>query len=437
METSTNTPPGSGRLDYLDAVRAFALLLGVVFHAGLSFMPHAVGWAVMDVSTSPLMRGFFLVSHSFRMPLFFLIAGYFSHMSFHRKGAGGFLCSRFTRLVIPFVVGWFILWPLVASGWIMGWASMQGDVEVWEGLKGGFLLLKNLPEGIFTSTHLWFLHYLFMATVIVFALRTAAQSLGTGYHRLTGWGDQLLAWLSNRWWAPWALAVPTARLLWIMPGWGLDTPDKTLVPNIPVLMLYGGCFLLGWALHRSPNALIQLTRMTVDRWILTTVAAVVVIWLSPIQTDPSHPDYQLARLAFTLCYAIMLWGLVMLSIGAFRWMIRRPYPHIRYIADASYWIYLIHLPIVVWLQIALAEWQINWSFKLILVSAVTLLFSLATYALFVRSTRVGWLLNGKTVPFNAGRYWRNISEKGRSNGTCEPAASVSTRCQEAKICLSR
>ena len=46
-----NTSP-STRLHYLDATRAFALLLGIVFHASLSFMPVFIGWAVMDVSTS-------------------------------------------------------------------------------------------------------------------------------------------------------------------------------------------------------------------------------------------------------------------------------------------------------------------------------------------------------------------------------------------------
>ena len=41
-----NTSP-STRLHYLDATRAFALLLGIVFHASLSFMPVFIGWAVM------------------------------------------------------------------------------------------------------------------------------------------------------------------------------------------------------------------------------------------------------------------------------------------------------------------------------------------------------------------------------------------------------
>ncbi len=69
------------------------MLLGIVFHASLSFVPVFIGWAVMDVSTSSIVGIFLLISHSFRMELFFLIAGFFSHMTFHRKGSGTFFRS--------------------------------------------------------------------------------------------------------------------------------------------------------------------------------------------------------------------------------------------------------------------------------------------------------------------------------------------------------
>ena len=57
--TSPNTD--NSRLDYLDATRAFALVLGIVFHACLSFMPIFMGWAVQDISTSPLVAIFMTV----------------------------------------------------------------------------------------------------------------------------------------------------------------------------------------------------------------------------------------------------------------------------------------------------------------------------------------------------------------------------------------
>ncbi len=120
-----NTSPSS-RLHYLDATRAFALLLGIVFHASLSFMPVFIGWAVMDVSTSYIAGGFALISHTFRMALFFLIAGFFSAMVLHKTRTRNFLQSRAVRLGVPFIVGWLVLRPLLVSGWIAGGQSMRG-----------------------------------------------------------------------------------------------------------------------------------------------------------------------------------------------------------------------------------------------------------------------------------------------------------------------
>ena len=162
------------RLHYLDAVRAFALLLGVVFHASLSFTPVYMGWAVMDISTSPVVTAFMFVSHSFRMELFFLIAGFFARMTFHRSGYRVFIRSRLVRIGVPFVTAWFILRPLIISGWIMGAESLQGDVNIIEGLKGSLYSLAQLPKDIFTGTHLWFLYYLLLITALVLALRSFA-----------------------------------------------------------------------------------------------------------------------------------------------------------------------------------------------------------------------------------------------------------------------
>src|SRR6478736_1931763 len=176
-------PPCGPRLDYLDAARAFALLLGVVFHAGLSFTPYFTGWAVQDISTSPLVADFFLVSHSFRMELFFLLAGFFSCGLLRRQGMGAFLRSRTVRIGVPFFAGWFLLRPLVVSGWIMGAASLRGDYDFWAGIRGGFATLKQLPAGIFTGSHLWFLYYLMLVTALLLGLRFLAT---TALRALTG-----------------------------------------------------------------------------------------------------------------------------------------------------------------------------------------------------------------------------------------------------------
>lgn len=396
MKPETNL--NAERLHHLDAVRAFALLLGVIFHASLSFVPMPIGWAVMDVSSNPLVLVYVLISHSFRMPLFFLIAGFFSRMTYYRKGSAGFLKSRTIRLLIPFVVGWFILWPLIASGWHMGAASMQGQFSFWQGLQSGFREFKNFSQYFLTHSHLWFLYYLVLATGLTLAVRTGLQSLENGYDKLLSVVDRCICRMSEKSCAWFAMAVPTAGVLWFMQGWGMDTPDKTLVPHIPLLAIYGGAFLIGWLLHRNLGELEKLSRITWIRGGLGVAGIVISVALGGIQGDPSHPQYLWARAGFCASYALMLWSLVFVTIGLFEFFASRPNKVVRYVADSSYWMYLIHLPVVVWLQVAISEWQTSWIVKWPLISVLTVLFCLLSYDGIVRSSWVGRVLNGRSKP---------------------------------------
>lgn len=409
MTTSTaqSTPAASpnadnSRLDYLDATRAFALVLGIVFHASLSFMPSFMGWAVQDVSTSPLVAMFMTVSHSFRMETFFLLAGIFSHLMLHRKGAGEFMRSRIIRIVVPFVIGWFLLRPLIVSGWVMGSASLRGDVDVWAGLLGGFQSLSTLPAGIFAGSHLWFLYYVALITTLFLAVRGLLTMTGPWHVTLVRQGDALVAWLANSPFSLASLAAPTAAALWFMRYWGMDTPDQ-LQPHIPALVIYSGFFILGWMLSRQRELIAQFARLTPLRWILAALGIAAILLLGDIERDPGHPHYITAHVAYAMSYALTMWSLVFLTIGVFQKLCSQPNTLVRYVADSSYWMYLIHLPIVVWLQVAVAEVPLHWSLKLAFISTLTIALSLFTYDLFVRSTFIGWVLNGRrrdrTLPF--------------------------------------
>ena len=72
---------------------------------------------------------------------------------------------------------------------------------------------------------------------------------------------------------------------------------------------------------------------------------------------------------------------------------------LRGIADSSYWIYLVHLPIVTFITFAMFQINVFAEIKFILAIFLTSIICLATYKLFVRSTIMGLLLNGKTYPF--------------------------------------
>lgn len=392
------TTPRDNRLDYLDAVRAFALILGIVFHASLSFLPVYIGWAVMDLSTSAVVSIFTLVSHSFRMALFFLVAGFFSHMTFHSKGAHAFLKSRLVRIAIPFLVGWFILRPLLVSAWIMGGESMQGDADILMSFVSGFASLGKIPAGLFVGSHLWFLYYLFLVTSTVLVLRylvCLSTPLQRGLSRLA---DVTTAWISSSRIAILAVSIPTASCLWFMSHWGLDTPDKSLVPQLSVLLIYAGFFLFGWLLHRAKGLIERFADLTWGKAALCIVATVSAIALAGFETNPGHEHYYVFKVAFAGSYALMMWSLIAITLGLFRQFLNRPSAMVRYVADSSYWLYLIHLPIVLWLQIAVAELPFHWSVKLPAVSVITIVISIVLYDLFVRSTFIGATLNGRRKP---------------------------------------
>jgi glucan biosynthesis protein C len=388
-------PQTNNRLDYLDAVRAFALILGIVFHASLSYLPIFIGWAVMDISTSHVVSIFALVSHSFRLELFFLIAGFFSHMTFHQLGLEAFFKSRLVRIAIPFIIGWFALRPLLASGWVMGAESMRGDVNILAALTNGFASLGSIPEGFLVGTHLWFLYYLLLISASVVLLRYFIGLNKSVKQYLTHLADNVIAWLCRSPSAILIIAVPTACCLWFMEHWGMDTADKSLIPHIPVSLVYGGFFLFGWLLHRQPTLMEQFARLSWGKLLVCIAAAVGAVILSQFEMNSGHSQYGLFKASFILCYAIMMWSLVSLSIGACKHLFKRPSKKVRYIADASYWLYLIHLPIVVWLQTAFAELPFHWSIKLFSVCALTLIISIILYDAFVRSTFIGATLNGK------------------------------------------
>lgn len=383
------------RINYLDAVRAFALLLGIVFHTSLSFSPIYIGWAVMDISTSPLILMFITVSHSFRMELFFLIAGFFSHMSFHRGGVGSFAQSRVVRIVIPFVVGWFVLRPLIVSGWIMGAESMQGDVNILAGLKGGFLSLHSLPSELLVGTHLWFLYYMTLTTLSVVSLRQWVARMPQVHRFLSNRVDLAMKWLANSRASLFLLALPTAWLIGNMREWGMDTPDKSLIPHIPALAVYGGFFAVGWVFHRQESLISRFAQLSVLKVITGVGSIAATLWLSGYQLQPSHPQFHMAHVGYVYSYSLMMWSLVSVTIGLFKVIANQPNRVIRYIADSSYWLYLVHLPIVVWLQIAFAELPMHWSLKLVFISVLTIGISILLYDLVVRSTLIGKILNGR------------------------------------------
>src|SRR5262249_54518525 len=110
---STETPAFARRSD-LDALRAVAMLLGIVLHAALSFFPSF--WVVSDSRQDSAFGVVVSAVHGFRMSLFFVMSGFFSAMLLQRRGRGALVKHRFRRVFLPLLLGLVTVVP--ATNWI-------------------------------------------------------------------------------------------------------------------------------------------------------------------------------------------------------------------------------------------------------------------------------------------------------------------------------
>lgn len=103
------------RYHFLDGLRGAAMLLGLVLHGVLSFAG-VEGWLAVDVKSAPeILMPLMDWIHGFRMPLFFMVSGFFTTMMWRKRGMGGLLKQRLLRIGVPLVVGVIIVFPVMAA----------------------------------------------------------------------------------------------------------------------------------------------------------------------------------------------------------------------------------------------------------------------------------------------------------------------------------
>ena len=165
----------SQRIHSLDAMRAILLLLGVYFHLSLAYVTFGdSGWVIDSNSTSPFFDFVFNASHYFRMHGFFMIAGFFGSLLYHKRGAKKMMSNRFKRILLPLFV---MIVPIKLLNHYFRKFSFERNE--------GFSILDSLSRsfGIFElpdrwelfpwdTAHLWFLNYLFFMSLFAYLLKS-------------------------------------------------------------------------------------------------------------------------------------------------------------------------------------------------------------------------------------------------------------------------
>lgn len=371
------------RIHGLDALRGGALLLGIVLHAFLPFIANQ-SWFFHDRHAAAGLAEANFVVHSFRMVLFMLLAGYFGALMLDRRGARRYVGDRAKRVLLPVLVFWpFAVFPLGLL--TLMFASGHPDASQPE---------VTDPLVMFSPGQLWFLLVLMECIVITVAVR-ALLIRSVGRERVSAFAERMGAVCSSP--AGVLLAsVPytVAVLLQGEPMSGIIEPE-TVLPEVAPLIGYLGAFSVGWALRRRSDALARIGRY----WAAHLVVGA--ITLSAMLVTRGEVPLAAGAALTALGGWCATYGLVGVCVR----FLTRPRPAVRYLADASYWMYLMHLPVVVAIGMSLADLDLPVSVKL----AVTLIGSgavlLLTYRLLVRSTPIGAWLNGRRHP------WRHVGRK--------------------------
>lgn len=394
LSQTASADSGEARLHGLDALRGIALLLGVVLHASLSFLPLPI-W-IADDNQSVGANILFFAIHLFRMSAFFLIAGYFAQLMIERRGVGGFVRDRLKRIAGPLAA----FWPIVLAAIIACF--------VWDAyIENGYSMPTESPPqeplnaDNFPLTHLWFLWVLLLFYAALVAGRALILALDrTG--RIGRAADAAMRVLVTPWALP-LVAAPLAATLYWTPGWmmffGIPTPDRGLIPNLAAATGFGTAFLLGFLIRRQGELLGRIA----GHWMVYLGLAVGACCTAFVLADglaPSLVPPTEASLTGAFVYALAVFASTFAALAASLRFLDRSRPAMRYLADSSYWIYIMHLPVVMAGQILVQQLAWPWPLKLALVIGGTLMLLLATYELLVRHSFVGRFLNGRKVPWS-------------------------------------
>lgn len=163
-------------------------------------------------------------------------------------------------------------------------------------------------------------------------------------------------------------------------------PDTSmgLLPRPHMLAYYGAFFWLGTRYYLRANKGWWLERL----WWLLLPVALLLLLPAVFYTLENHSLNLALQVGFTW---LMVFGLM----GLFHSRLNFESPVVRYLSDASYWLYLAHLPIVLALQALLCDWPVPAALKFLIVCLLTALPLLVSYRFLVRDSWLGLMLNGR------------------------------------------
>lgn len=390
------------RLHALDNLRAILALLGIPFHVAfllfLSYNPASFDHYSFQLNqliiSAPSQYSFVFFSaffiHIFRMPTFFLLAGFFAHLLYEKAGTQHFLKNRLMRIGLPLL--FFMLWliPSYLNTVLLLAAKQKIHTDfstvfiqvIKQHYHDGdlFRYFNNTREFWFLYDLLWF--YLF--TLALIFIKSTLLCNSASKQKFNQNLQKII--LSNKifFWFP----ILCSLLLFGSKSWYANL-DTSLIPTFPLLLFYSFWYFLGWWLWLHKQDFIWFGQQA---------------WLKLIIALALYPGYLISYFYFinkenllAQYFTIVLYCLIMtMSIFAvlgltWRYLNRAQFI-LKYISEAAYWIYLVQMPILLVLMPMLALTKQNFYSQFLVATLGCMLICVITYHIFVRYTWLGKIL---------------------------------------------
>lgn len=377
-----SNPQKTERIHSLDSLRAIMMLLGIVLHASIIYSTYddATVWSLIDPESKTILNEYIAVFiHVFRMPVFFVIAGFFGSMLFYERKPLAMLKNRVSRILLPFIVFLVILWPLFGFAYTHTSLTFSRSENI---LQSTLAVFSDPFVFIPTATvHLWFLYYLIIITFTSVGLGFLLKKLPKLTHRIS----LVFNWIIEKTIVRVLFFAAINVLLFFTLGIDEVATSGSLIPEFNIYIFYTFFYLVGWVLFKSKPLLNTLMQ---GDWLCTFLGLV----LFTIRFM-NYSSFSFEGLV--LINSFMIWLLIFGITGLFIRYGSNHSPRMRYISDASYWVYLVHYPIVVLIPGLIVDWPIPAFMKFVFVVVSTGIICFGTYHLFVRSTFIGKFLNGR------------------------------------------
>lgn len=340
-----------GRIDYIDWLRALAVLGVFVYHSLQPFSTQ--DWHVKNNQLSGVADGVVSFVDPWGVAFFFLIAGASSFLALRRRTAGQYVRERLMRLLLPLTMAYLLLSPVQAFieerhfGRYTG-SFISGVPLFFEDVASRLPSTILHPLLVDRTYHLWFVVFLLWFSLLGLPLFLWLRAPSR---------RPLSAWLGER--ARWRGATLLAGIpamilpLAVLPVW----PDAEDWGTFVYLFAF---FVAGYVMMAN-GQLVDAVRRDVALALGLAVLVDLVILLTGVpgflDTWRQAPSYSWPYLWSYLLVGVQAWAWVhvLLGLGMRARSFRRPLP--RPVGAAAMPFFLVHQPVILAIAFFVVQWD--------------------------------------------------------------------------------